>query len=152
MFSNAVTQFLEVIKPILSRTCFLAYAPELGYSRKDTNSGRWGHAFMKMTPGIFRFATLPLDILDKMKLHHWKFHQIVSPIGISKAKNQDPWRFHTNSFLYHTWKLQVLFYWLLEFPNSIFSILLEISCPGEITIHCVAEKDQVDFHQYFDFC
>ena len=28
-FSNAVTQFLEVIKPILSRTCFLAYAPEL---------------------------------------------------------------------------------------------------------------------------
>ena len=29
LFSNAVTQFLEIIKPILTRTCFLAYAPEL---------------------------------------------------------------------------------------------------------------------------
>ena len=39
LFSNAVTQFLEVIKPILSRTCFLAYAPELSYSRKNPNTG-----------------------------------------------------------------------------------------------------------------
>ena len=48
---------------------------------------------------IFCFFTLPLEILDKIKLHLWKFHKIMLPIcvtslGISVAKIQDPWKFH----------------------------------------------------------
>ena len=119
LFSNAVTQFLEVIKPILSRTCFLAYAPELGYSRKNPNKGCCGHNFLKKTPGIFRFVTLPLEIRDELKLHHSKFHQIMlHPFGISKSINQDPWKFHTiflimhgssTSFFIGPWNFHILF-------------------------------------------
>ena len=32
-------------------------------------------------------------------------------------------------FLDHAWKFHFFFYWLLEFPDSIFSIPLEIPCP-----------------------
>ena len=110
MFSNAPTQFLEVIKSILSRTCFLAYAPELGYSRKNPNRVCWGNTFLKTTLGIFRFVTLPLEIPPNC----------VTPIGISKAKNQDPWIFHTIFFLImpgnstsvfiDSWSSQILFF------------------------------------------
>ena len=100
MFSNAVTQFLKVIKLILSRTCFLAYAPELGYSRKNPKRGCWGHTFLKKTPGIFRFVTLPLEIPDKMKLHPWKFHQIVShPLEFPRPKTKT----HGNSTVFFCW-------------------------------------------------
>ena len=100
LFSNAVTQFLKVIKLILSRTCFLAYAPELGYSRKNPNRGCWGHTFLKKTRGIFRFVTLPLEIPDKMELHPWKFHQIVShPLEFPRPKTKT----HGNSTVFFCW-------------------------------------------------
>ena len=34
--------------------------------------------FFENPPGIFRFFTLPLEILDKTKLNPWIFHKIVS--------------------------------------------------------------------------
>ena len=37
-------------------------------------------------PGVFHFFTLPLEILDKTKLHPWIFHKI----GNSIAKNKEP--------------------------------------------------------------
>ena len=33
--------------------------------------------FLEKDPGISRFVTLPLEILDKMKVRAWKFHKIV---------------------------------------------------------------------------
>ena len=129
LFSNAVTQFLKVIKLILSRTCFLAYAPELGYSRKNLNRGCWGHTFLKKTPGIFRFVTLLLEIQDKMKLHtHWNF----------QGQKPRPMEIPHYFFLDHAWKFHFFFYWLLEFPHfphSIFSMPLEILFPPNAT-HC----------------
>ena len=121
--------FLEVIKPILSRTCFLAYAPELGCSRKNQNRGCRGHTFLKKTPGIFRFVSLPLEIRNKMKLHPWKFHQILLHLlEFPRPKT----KIHGNSTLFFSWsclEIPLLFYRVLEFPHSIFSIRLVIPCP-----------------------
>ena len=131
MFSNGAAQFLEVIKLISSRTCFLAYDPKLGYSRQNPNTGCWGHAFLKKAPGIFRFVILPLKIPDKMKFQwkkwnstklcytHWNF-QDQKPI---------PMEIPHYFFLDHAWKFHLLFYWRLEFPHSIFSIPLKIPYP-----------------------
>ena len=111
MFSNAVTQFLKVIKLILSRTCFLAYAPELGYSRKNPKRGCWGHTFLKKTPEIFRFVTLLLEIQDKMKLHtHWNF----------QGQKPRPMEIPHYFFLDHAWKFHFFFYWPLEVPILFF--------------------------------
>ena len=84
---------------------------------------------MKKTPGIFRSATLSLEIPDKMKLHSWKFHQIVlHPLEFLRPKTKTHGNF-TLFFLDHIWKFHFFFYWLLELPYSIFLILHEISCP-----------------------
>ena len=128
-FSNAVTQFLEAIKPLLSTTCFLAYAHEFGYSRKNPNRGCWGHTFLKKIPGIFRFVTFSLEIPDKLKLHPWKFHQIVlHPLEFPRPKAKT----HGNSTLFIFWSrldIPLLFLLTPGVPHSIFSILLEIPCP-----------------------
>ena len=134
MFSNAVTQLLDVIKPILSRTWFLAYIPELGYSLKDTNRGCWEHTLLKKTPGMYRYVTWTLKIPDKMKLHLWKFHQIVlHPLECPRPKTKT----HGSSTLFFSWsclEIPLFFYWFLQFPDSIFSIPLEIPCPQN---HCL---------------
>ena len=39
--------------------------------------GSWGYAFLKKTPGIFRFVILPLDILEKTSFHPWKFCKVL---------------------------------------------------------------------------
>ena len=46
------------------------------------------------------FWKRPLEFLD-LSLYSWKFKTKWSftPTGISKAKNQDPWKFHTIFFL-----------------------------------------------------
>ena len=120
LFSNAVTQFLEVIKPILSRTCFLAYAPELGYSRKNPNRVCWGNTFLKTTLEIFTPGNS-----TKLCHTHWSFQgQKPRPMDI-------PHYF----FLDHARKFHFCFYWLLEFPDSIFSIPMEIPCPQSPTHH-----------------
>ena len=111
MFSNAVTQFLDVIKPILSRTWFLAYIPELGYSLKDTNRGCWEHTLLKKTPGMYRYVTWTLKIPDKMKLHLWKFHQIVlQPLECPRPKTKT----HGSSTLFFSWScLEIPLFFLL---------------------------------------
>ena len=130
MFSNAVTQFLQVIKPISSRTCFLAYNSELGYSGKKTNRGCWRHTFLKKSPGIFRLVSLVLEIPNKMKLHLWKFHQIVPhPLEFQRSKTKTHGNFtlffclimpgNSTSFFIDSWSFQILFFqppW-----NSMFS-------------------------------
>ena len=81
---------MEVIKPILARTCFIAHVPELGYSRKNPNRGCWNTFFEK---GHTFLVTLPLEIPDKMKFLPWKFHQIIRP----KTKT------HRNSTVFFSW-------------------------------------------------
>ena len=68
---------------------------------------------------IFHFFTLPLEILDKTKLHPLEIQQIcVRSHGNSKTKNQDPWKFH------------IIFSWSpLEIP---FCVLL---APGNSTCY-----------------
>ena len=121
MFSNAVTQFLQVIQPILSRTCFLAYNSELCYSGKKTNRGCWRHTFLKKSPGIFRLVSLPLEIPNKMKLHLWKFHQIVPhTLQFQRSKTKTHGNFtlffclikpgNSTSFFIDSWSFQILFF------------------------------------------
>ena len=57
------------------------------------------HTFLNppppLPPIIFYSFTLPLEILDKTKLQPLEILQnSVTPLGNSKAKNQDPWKFH----------------------------------------------------------
>ena len=75
----------------------------------------------------FRFVTLPWKI-------KWHFTQgnstkiVLHPLKIPKPKTNT----HGNVtwfFLHHHWKFHCFISWPLEFPHSIFSILLEIPCP-----------------------
>ena len=137
MFSNAVTQFLQVIKPISSRTCFLAYNSELGYSGKKPNRGCWRHTFLKKNPGIFRFVLLPLEIQNKIKLHLWKFHQIVShPLEFQRSKTNT----HRNFTLFFAWsclEIPLLFLLTLGVSRFYFFNPLEIPCSQHpLSPHC----------------
>ena len=38
---------------------------------KKTNRGGWEYTYLKKTPGIICFLSLPLEIPDKIKLHPW---------------------------------------------------------------------------------
>ena len=57
-----------------------------------------GYAFLKNTPGIFKFVPLPLEIPQK-SFHPWNeiLQNFVTPLPLeiprSKTK-QDPWKFH----------------------------------------------------------
>ena len=84
---------------------------------------------------IFRFVTLNLEILKKVKLYLWKFWKILwNLLEIPRSKNKT----HGNS----TWfifEFHFFFLWPLEFPNGLFlippeiphvsSIPVEVSCP-----------------------
>ena len=77
-------------------------------------------------PGFFRFLTLSLGILDKLKLHPFKFHKIVlHPLEILRPTTRTPGN-STWIFLDHPWKFQVVYNWPLENPLAIYSIPLEI--------------------------
>ena len=66
----------------------------LGYSRKKFRRAVETYFFQKI-PGIFRFATLSLEILEKTKLLR-RFHKIVlQPLGIPRPK--------TKTHGYFTW-------------------------------------------------
>ena len=66
-----------------------------------STQGGWGHRYLfeKDHWNFFRFAALPIEITDnKMKPHSLPLEILqncVRPIGISKIKNQDPWKFHS---------------------------------------------------------
>ena len=68
------------------------------YSRKNPN--RW-HTFLKKILRLFKFVTLPLEILKKTKLHPRKFHNILlHSLEIPMPfKNQDPWKSLMNFFI-----------------------------------------------------
>ena len=68
------------------------------YSRKNPN--RW-HTFLKKILRLFKFVTLPLEILKKTKLHLWKFHNILLHLLEIPMpfKNQDPWKSLMNFFI-----------------------------------------------------
>ena len=108
MFSNTVTQFLEVIQLIslglISQFMLLNWAiPE------KIQTGVLRAYFFEKTPGIVRFVTLPWEIPDKMKFRNWKFHQIIShPSEFPRPKTKT----HGNSTLFFSWsclKIPLLF-------------------------------------------
>ena len=92
----------------------------LGYSRKNPN--RWGVVdilFWK-PPGIFRFVTLPFEILEKTSFYPCKseiLQNCVPPLGKSKVKNQDPRKFHISFFL-KPQKFHFFFNWTLGFLRA----------------------------------
>ena len=63
--------------------------------------GTWGwYAFLKTPPGILSLLPIPLEILKKASFHPWEILQkCVKPVGNSKVRNQDPWKFHISFFL-----------------------------------------------------
>ena len=110
----------------------------LGYSRKKFRQGWLKHHsyFFQKIPGIFRFVTLSLEILEKTKLHLRKFHKIVctTTLGNSKTKNQDPWeiphdcfliRWKLHSFLLDPWNFHMLFNTPGNSMSSFFRFFLE---------------------------
>ena len=47
----------------------------------------WGHTFLNKNPEMFGFFTLPLEIVEKAKLHLWIFHKVVwHPLKIPRQK------------------------------------------------------------------
>ena len=107
----------------------------MGYFRKNPNGG-WGHTFLKKTPGIFRFVTLPLEIPDRMMVHPWKFHKLVlHPWEFPRPKTKTDG--NSTQFFYHPWKSHFVFEWSLKFPHSFFSIPQEISCPQPSLLHLI---------------
>ena len=67
----------------------------MGYSIKNPNRrDGLGYTFLKSPTGNFRFVTLPQEIPEKNGFYPWEILQIcVTPLGNSKVKNQDPWKF-----------------------------------------------------------
>ena len=148
-------KFLEVIMQTVLR--FLAiYCLDkrsyMDYSRKNLNRRGWGHNFWKKTPGIFRFVTLPLEVLGKMKLTpgnstklcytYWNFqgqkprpmeipHDFfwITPVN-STSFCIDPRNFHI-LFIQYSWKFHVfnllvcIFFW--NSPTPIPNVFLKLN-------------------------
>ena len=102
--------------------CHIFYNGLFQKTNKQTNSGSWGHTFLKNPPGIFHFFTLPLEIPDKTEHHPWKFCKVVfHPLEIPSPKTKTPgnstWFFflvtpgNSTSFLINLWKFHMLFLW-----------------------------------------
>ena len=65
--------------------------------------------FFEKHPGIFRFFTLPLGILDKKELHPWTFCEVVwHPLEILRPKSKTP-RNSTWYFLGHPLEFRLIF-------------------------------------------
>ena len=94
----------------------------MGYSRKNPSRGGWMRTyFSEKIPRFFRFVTLPLEILEKTKLHPWKFHKMLlhpleillefflSPLEIPLLFYLNPVISSTYSFfIQYSWKFHVL--------------------------------------------
>ena len=79
--------------------------------------------FQKKT-GTFGFDTLPLEILEKAKLHLWIFQKVVwdrleIPRQITKTDGNS-----TLFFLDHCWKFHFFFNLPMEFQHALFLIPL----------------------------
>ena len=106
------------------------------------------YLFEKDPWNFYRFDTLPLKITEKMKAHPLLLDIVqncVRPIGISKNKNQDPWKFH---MIFSWTSLEI---WL---KNPHFLIPWEIPCPCldfsrliaqfELINHYLLRKNRID--------
>ena len=61
------------------------------------------------SPGFYRFVTLPLDIPEENELSLPEILQsFVTPLGNSKVKNQEPWKFN-NMFSWTPLEIFLLF-------------------------------------------
>ena len=81
--------------------------------------------FFQKIPGIFRFAILSLEILEKAKLHLRKFHKIVlQPLGISRPETKT----HGNSTWFFFDKVKIPLFYLIPEIFICSSIPLEIPC------------------------
>ena len=99
------------------RWCVLCCVWGLGYSRKNPSS--WNFYIYHLTSGK---KLSPLKILETC----------VTPLGNSKVKNKDSWKFHT-IFSWTPVEIPLLFKWTLEFSYAISSIPLKI--PSGISIN-----------------
>ena len=91
-----------------------------GYSRKNPNRWRVVDILFWKPPGIFRFVTLPSEILEKTSFYPCKseiLQNCVPPLGKSKVKNQDPRKFHISFFL-KPQKFYFFFNWTLGFLRA----------------------------------
>ena len=100
----------------------------LGYSRKPNRRLRM-YLFEKRS-GIFIFTSLLLEI-PKKTVFHSRNSTSPTPLGNSKVKNQDPWKFHMiffitprnpNSFLNHPWNFQNLMPLEIPSPQPLLSL------------------------------
>ena len=70
---------------------------KLFQQKKSKQLRFWEHTFLKKNPGIFRFVTLPFEILQRKQSFiprkFTEFCDMVTPLGNSNAKNQNPWKF-----------------------------------------------------------
>ena len=63
--------------------------------QKKSKQGGWGYTFSKI-PKHFSFFYFTPGNSRQSKAQPWIFHKIVfGPIGNSKTKNKDPWKFRT---------------------------------------------------------
>ena len=108
---------------------YLALKLNMGcFSRKNPNRWGWGHTFLKKNPEIFRFVTLPLEILQRKQSFipgkSTKLCDMVTPLGNSNTKNQNPWKFLMILYWSPLEISHFFFNWLLEFPQALSSIYL----------------------------
>ena len=80
-----------------------------------------GHTSFEKNPGSFGFVTLPLEILEKAKLHFWIFHIVVwHPLEILRRKTKtdgnSTWHDfflitagNSTSFLMDPWNFKMFF-------------------------------------------
>ena len=54
---------------------------------------------LKNSPGIYRFVTLHLEIPEEAILSLEILQNCMMPLGNSKIKNHDPWKFHMSQLL-----------------------------------------------------
>ena len=77
------------------------------------------YSFLKKSPYISRFITLPFEILDKTKLYPCKFREIMlHSLEISRPKMKT-YGNSTCYFLDQSWKFYFFFSWPMKFSNYI---------------------------------
>ena len=111
------------------------------FQKKSKEEGGWGYTFLKITPGSFRFVTLPLDILEKTSFHSWKICKIVChTLEFPRSKTKTHCNF-TWVFLEHRWKFYFFFNWFLKFSHAHSSIPLEIFWNSLMKTHLRNDTD-----------
>ena len=133
MVSHLSAYVFRIASYLASKVAFLGYGMSvcmlMGYSRKKTKQGGLRIYFSENPPWKFSICDFTLRKSRENKFLPLEIQQnFVTPLGNSKFKNQDPWKFH-EFLLEHPWKFCFFFNWPLEFPYFLSSIPREIPCP-----------------------